>query len=111
MQAVGDGDALGVQVKVQVEVHVEVNVRARSGEGVEVTTVGVTGSNVGDRVGTRVSVGTTPAAKLPSLSESEKAPKIKPMETRAMTIPRSTCRKSFIVISLQTALPQPASEH
>jgi hypothetical protein len=78
-----------------------------------VMVVGVNGNQVGDEVGVkvRVVVGVAVARLFPSASESERPPRSKPIETRAMTIPRNTCLKIFIAVSLQATLPRPASGH
>ena len=87
-----------------------------SSEGV-VETEGVNGCQVGEDVGNKVRVGVEVeievevAAVFPSAKESEKPPRSKPIETKAMRIPVITCRKIFMAGSLQPALLLPASEH
>ena len=106
---VGVGGKVGVQVSVQVIVGV--------GESAE----GVNGCPVREYVGVKVRVGGCVGARVevgvgakgvimfPSARESEKAPKSKLMDARAMTIPSKTCRRFFISSSLQAAPPGPAS--
>ena len=77
-------------------------------EGVNTCQVGEeVGIKVGVAVGTEVEV----AMLFPSTSESEKPPRSKPIEARATTIPKNTCRKFFIANSLQATLSRPASGH
>jgi hypothetical protein len=98
---------------------VRVNVGVQVGNGVgesgkgEVEADGVNTCQVGEEVGARVGVGVgaevavevevgvAVAMLFPSASESEKPPSSKPIEARAMTIPRNTCCKIFIVGSIR----------
>jgi len=97
-------------VSVQVGVQVSARVRVSAGEGVAESTGRVTGCKKGELVGASVSVGVILVKIFPSVMESEKAPRIKPMEARAMIIPRKTCRKFFIIGSLLADLSKLASE-
>jgi hypothetical protein len=73
---------------------------------------GVNGCQAGEEVGIKVGVGVGAEMEVvmlfSSTSESEKPPKSKPIEARAMMIPRNTCRKFFIASSLRATLPRPA---
>jgi len=85
-------EAVGVQMGVQARVQVGVQMAGREvgkpsfeGDGCQVRLLVI----VDDRVG--------PGRRMfPSTRESERPPKSKAMETRAMTIPRNTCRLSNI---------------
>jgi len=111
------GDGGGVRVKVGVQVG---NGVGESNEGV-VKTEGVVkakdvnncrvGEEVGIKVGVAVGTEVEVAMLFPSTSESEKPPRSKPIEARATTIPKNTCRKFFIANSLQATLSRPASGH
>jgi hypothetical protein len=90
------GVKLGKDVGENVREGVGEGVRDGVGESVE----GVNGCKVGEYVGVRVCVGTRVVLMFPSTRESEKPPRIKPMEARAMMIPRNTCHKFFIASSL-----------
>ena len=89
-----------------------------SGKGV-VKAEGVNTCQVGEEVGARVGVGVGTEVEMevgvgeamlfPSARESEKPPRSKPIEARAMIIPRSTCHKIFIAGSLRSPLRKPAS--
>ena len=99
-----------VTVGVQVEDGV-----AESNTGVMETEREV-GCQVGEEVGisVRVAVGVAVEVALivfPSASESEKPPSSKPIEARAMMIPRNTCRKLLTASSLRATLPRPVSGH
>ena len=63
------------------------------------------GEEVGRKVGEGVGVEVEVARLFPSANESEKPPRSKPIETRAIMIPTNTCRKFFIVWSLEASLP------
>ena len=63
------------------------------------------GEEVGIKVGVAVGTEVEVAMLFPSTSESEKPPRSKPIETRAIMIPTNTCRKFFIVWSLEASLP------
>lgn len=67
------------------------------------------GVNVGDFVREGVGVAEEMTLIFPSASESEKPPSSKPIETRAMKIPRNTCCKFFITGFLQATFPGQAS--
>ena len=84
-------------------------VGGRLGVGVRVTVAVVTGFNVGDKVGIKVGTGASMLDTFSSDMESEKPPRIKPMETSAMITPWNTCQKFFISSSLRANLPRPAS--
>jgi hypothetical protein len=109
------GGGGGVKVKVGVQVG---NGVGESNDGV-VETEGVNGCQVGEEVGNKVGVGVGVGADvevevamlLPSANDNEKPPSSKPIEARAMIIPRSSCRKIFIAGSLQRPLPKQASGH
>ena len=104
-----------------------VNVGVQVGNGVgesgrgEVEADGVNTCQVGEEVGAKVGVGVgavvtvdvgvAVAMLFPSASESEKPPRSKPIEARAMTIPRNTCCKFFIVGSLRQPFQRLASGH
>jgi hypothetical protein len=108
-------------------VRVNVGVQVGNGVGVsgkgEVEADGVNTCQVGEEVGTKlgvvvgaevaveVRVAVVVAMLVPSARESEKPPSSKPIEARAMNIPRSTCHKFFIVGSLRSTLQRPASGH
>lgn len=81
------GEEVAVRACVEVNVEVEVGMEDGVEDGVEEELV------------------TIP----PSARESEKPPRSKLMDARAMTIPRNTCRRLFIINSLQVTLPPPAS--
>jgi hypothetical protein len=115
------GGAGGVKVRVEVQVGNGV------GESIEglVKAEGVNGRKVGEVVGVKVGVAVgvdvgvavradveadvEGALLFPSARERDKPPRSKPIETRAMKIPRNTCRKFFIPIFLQATLPGQAS--
>jgi hypothetical protein len=81
-------------------------------EGVNGSLVGEeVGGKLGGCVGVKVELEVEVAILLPSASESEKPPRSKPIEARAMRIPRNTCCKFFTASSLQAVLPRPASIH
>ena len=103
------GGGGGVKVKVGVQVGSGVG---ESCKGV-VETEGVNGSQVGEEVGVKLGVGVAVevAMLFPSARDSDKPPRSKPIEARAMMIPRNSCDKFFIASSLQTTLPRPASGH
>jgi len=75
--------------------------------------VGVNGCQVGEEVGVKVGVevglDVEVALLFPSANESDKPPSSKPIEARAMMIPRNTCRKFFIASFLQATFPGQAS--
>ena len=98
-----------VQVEVPVGDKVRANVRDNVGVGVAEATEAVNGCKVGEMVGVSVRGEAGLAKMFPSASESEKPPKIRPVEARATSIPRKTCRKFFTASPLQTTLPQLAS--
>jgi hypothetical protein len=109
---------VGVQVDIKVDVKVNVKVEVKVGDGVGVEmrgnvgefAEGITGSGVAGLVVTWVCVGAKMDVMFPSVRESEKPPRSKPMEARAIMIPRNTCRKFFITCSLLTTLSQPVSQ-
>ena len=99
-------------MRVTVGVQVEDGV-AESNTGVMETEREV-GCQVGEEVGVwvRVAVGVAVEVAVrvfPSASESEKPPSSKPIEAKAMIIPKNTCRKFFIASSLEAILARPAS--
>jgi hypothetical protein len=108
---VGEGDRLGVKLGVKLGVNVKTGVADWSSVGVRETgTVAVMdGCKVGDEVGVWEWVGAGLVDNFPSARESEKPPRIKPMEATAMIIPWNTCHTFFIISSLQATLPRPAS--
>jgi hypothetical protein len=112
-----------VVVKVGVKVVVKVGLKVGEGVGESreelVKAEGVNGCIMGEEVGVKVGVGEgaevevefEEAILLPSASESEKPPRSKPTEARAMMIPRNTCRKLLTASSLRATLPRPVSGH
>jgi len=124
---VSGGGSVSVEVKSSVVVKVVVKVGLKVGEGVGesreelVKAEGVNGCIMGEEVGVKVGVGEgaevevevefEEAILLPSASESEKPPRSKPTEARAMMIPRNTCRKLLTASSLRATLPRPVSGH
>ena len=118
---VGSGGSVRVKVGVQVGVQVENSVVVRVGTGVGESSegvlmaVGVLGCQVGEEIGVMVGVGVGAEVEVvmlfPSASESEKPPSSKPIEARAMIIPKNTCHKFFTAGSLRATLPRPASGH
>ena len=98
---------MGVREGVQVGSSVGESTKVvEKAEGVKSCLVGEeVGVKVGVGVGVEVRVGVNVAMLFPSASESEKPPSSKPIEARAMKIPRNTCRKLFIASSLQATLP------
>jgi len=107
------GGAGGVRVKLGVQVGSGVG---ESSEGV-VEIEGGSGCQVGEEVGIRVGVGVgvddkvAVAMLFPSASESEKPPRSKPIEARAIRTPMNNCRKFFMVGFLQAVPLRPASGH
>jgi hypothetical protein len=109
-----------VKLGVKLGVHVEKAVGASNdglviSDGVNVCKVGNevgvnVGGGVGDCVGDGVGVAVEVALIFPSASESEKPPSSKPIEARAMKIPRNTCCKFFITGFLGATFPGQASE-
>jgi hypothetical protein len=67
------------------------------------------GVSVGDAEGVAVEVVVEVALLFPSARESDKPPSSKPIEARAMMIPRNTCRKFFITSFLRATFPGQAS--
>jgi hypothetical protein len=106
---VGGGGRLGVHVGVKVGSKAAVTVEVKVKDGVGELTEGVNGCKVGELEGVSVNVGNRLMVLFASARESEKPPMIKPMEARAMRIPRNTCREFFIAGSLQAIPPRPAS--
>jgi hypothetical protein len=109
------GVRLGVRLRVKLGVQVgkgvgdsnEVLVEA---DGVNGCKVGdEVGVNVGDGVGDGEGVDVEVALIFPSSNESEKPPNSKPIEARAMIIPRNTCCKFFITGFLRATFPGQAS--
>lgn len=58
------------------------------------------GCQAGEEVGGKVRVGVGFVASLPSARDSERPPRIKPMEARAIMIPPSICHRFFILVLL-----------
>ena len=106
---IGGGGGVRVKVAVQLEKGVGVN-----SKGV-VEAEGVNACQVGEAVGIKVRVGVAVEVEVallfPSARDNEKPPRSKPIEARAMKIPRSICHRFFISGSLQATLPRPAQGH
>jgi hypothetical protein len=68
------------------------------------------GEEVGEEVGGKVAVGAGASVVVifPSARDSERPPKRRPTEARAIMIPRSACHKFFIIGSLLATLARPA---
>jgi hypothetical protein len=58
------------------------------------------GCRAGEEVGGKVREGVGFVVILPSARDSERPPRIKPMEARAIKIPPSICHRFFILVLL-----------
>ena len=103
------GDGGGVRVKVGVQLGSGVGESNKGGVGTEGVNGFQVGEDVGVKLGAGVEVKVEVAMLFPSARDSDKPPSSKPIEARAIRIPRNTCDKFFIAGSFQATFPRSAS--